>query len=137
MTKVKELFNKYSSLIRYGFFGVITVIINLVLYKLFLVININYIIASVISYFIASLVSYYFNLFFVFNQRINGFFDECIRIAKYFGVRIGSVVADTLLLYLAVDKFKFDKFYSKLFISFFIILITYFFNKKILRKGDA
>ena len=81
MTKVKELFNKYSSLIRYGFFGVITVIINLVLYKLFLVININYIIASLISYFIASLVSYYFNLFFVFNQRINGFFDECIRIA--------------------------------------------------------
>lgn len=137
MKKIKSLFCKYESLIRYGIFGVITVGINLILYKVFLVINMNYILASLISYFIASLISYYFNLFFVFKQRIEGFFYEIVRIFKYFSVRIGSVFVDTFLLYLAVDKLKCDKFFSKIFISIFVILITYFFNKKILKKGDA
>lgn len=137
MKKIRNLYDKYSSLIRYGFFGIITVIINLLIYKLFLIINMNYIFASLISYFIASLISYYFNLLFVFKQKTEGFKNEFIRLFKYFSVRIGSVFADTLLLYIAVDKFNYDKFISKLFISCFIILITYFFNRKILGKSDA
>lgn len=129
-----KLLNKYDYLIMYGFFGIITVLINLVLYKLFLVCRINYIMSSLISYFIASLISYYFNLLLVFKQKITTFSGELVRLIKYFSVRVGSVLVDTIMLVIAVEVFKFDEFISKLFISCFIILITYFFNKKILKK---
>lgn len=134
---MKKIFSKYESLIKYGFFGVITVGINLLLYKIFLEFKMHYIIASLASYIIASLVSYYFNLFFVFNQRISKFKEEIVRLFKYFSVRIGSVFIDTFLLYISVDILKGDKFISKIFISFIVILATYFFNKRILKKGDV
>ena len=133
---IKILYDKYGSLLRYGFFGVVTVIINLLLYKLFLELNINYIISSIVSYFIASLISYYFNLLFVFKQKLCKFKTELLRLFKYFSVRIGSVFVDTLLLYIAVEWLKGDEFISKILISILIIFITYFFNKKILKKGD-
>ena len=134
---MKKIFNKYESLIKYGFFGVITVGINLLLYKLLLDFKMHYIVASLVSYIIASLVSYYFNLFFVFNQSISKFKEEIIRLFKYFSVRVGSVFVDTFLLYIFVDILKGDKFLSKIFISFIVILATYFFNKRILKKGDV
>lgn len=134
MSKVKKYYKKYEDILKYGFFGCITVGINLGLYKLFLIIGINYLIASIISYIIASLISYYFNLIFVFKQNILGFKEELVRIIKYFSVRIGSVLADTILLAFFVEVLKFDEFYSKIFISVFIILITYIFNKKILKN---
>lgn len=134
---MKKIINKYQSLIKYGFFGVITVGINLLLYKFLLDFKVYYLIASLVSYVIASLVSYYFNLFFVFNQKISKFKEEIVRLFKYFSVRVGSVFVDTFLLYIFVDILNGDKFLSKIFISFIVILATYFFNKRILKKGDV
>lgn len=135
MSKIKEYYKRYKDIIKYGIFGCITTLINLALYKLFLLVNMNYVIASVLSYFIASLVSYYFNVLFVFNQKILKFKDEIIRIIKYFSVRLTSVILDTVLLMVAVELFKLDEFYSKIIISFIIIIVTYLFNKIIL-KGN-
>ena len=53
------------------------------------------------------------------------------------GICIGLVFADTILLYTFVDVLKFDKFLSKIFISFIVIFATYFFNKNILKNGDV
>ena len=132
-----KIFNKYKTLIKYGFFGVITVGINLLLYKIFLDFGMYYIVASLVSYIIASLISYYFNLIFVFNQKIDTLKEEVVRLFKYFSVRFGSVVVDTLLLYVSVDILKGDKFLSKIIISFVVISATYLFNKRILKKGDV
>ena len=129
---MSKIIKKYESIIKYGIFGLITVGINLLLYKLFLIINMNYVIASVVSYVIASLISYYFNIFFVFNDKILKIKEEIKRIIKYFSVRVGSVIADTVLLIIFVELFKFDEFYSKIIISIIVISITYIFNKKII-----
>lgn len=136
MRKIVNLLKKYEDLIKYGIFGCVTVCINLALYKLFLLFNMNYVIASVLSYFIASLISYYFNVLFVFNQKILKFKNEIVRIIKYFSVRLTSVILDTVLLIVAVELFKLDEFYSKIIISFIIIIVTYLFNKIILKGND-
>ena len=131
---MKKLINKYKEIILYGIFGVITVIINLILYKLFLDLKIHYVAASLISYFIASLISYFFNTYFVFKSEKLNLKGEIIRISKYFVVRIWSVIVDTLLLMLAVEVFKFDEFYAKPLISVIVILMTFILNKKLLKK---
>ena len=131
---MKKLINKYKELILYGIFGVITVLINLVLYKLFLDLKIHYVAASLISYFIASLISYFFNTYFVFHSEKLNVKGEIIRIVKYFVVRIWSVIVDTLLLMLAVEVFKLDEFYAKPCVSVIVILMTFILNKKLLKK---
>lgn len=131
---MKKLINKYKELILYGIFGVITVLINLVLYKLFLDLKIHYVVASLISYFIASLISYFFNTYFVFHSEKLKLKGEIIRIIKYFVVRIWSVIVDTLLLMLAVEIIKLDEFYAKPCVSVIVILMTFILNKKLLKK---
>ncbi len=136
LKKLKEIIIKNKELIKYGICGVTTVIINLILYKIFLNIKMYYVFASLLSYFIAALISYYLNLYIVFQKKILGFKDEIIRIVKYFVVRILSVIIDTLLLMFMVEIVKFDEFYSKPFISVIVILFTFIFNKKIFKKGN-
>ena len=133
---IKKYYTKYKELFMYGLFGGVTVLINLLLYKLFLMAKFHYVVASILSYFIASLVSYFFNVFFVFNSEKLKMKNEFIRLLKYFSVRIGSVVIDTLLLILVVEVFKIDEFYAKIMVSVVVILLTYILNRKILkRKG--
>ena len=132
--RIKKLIDKYKEIILYGIFGVITVIINLILYKLFLELNIYYVVSSLISYVIASLISYFFNTYFVFRSEKLNLKGELARIAKYFIVRIWSVIVDTLLLMLAVEVFKLDEFYAKPIVSVVVITMTFILNRKILKK---
>ena len=132
--QIKKLIDKYKEIILYGIFGVITVIINLILYKLFLELNIYYVVSSLISYVIASLISYFFNTYFVFHSEKLNLKGELARIAKYFIVRIWSVIVDTLLLMLAVEVFKLDEFYAKPVVSVVVITMTFILNRKILKK---
>jgi len=132
-----KLIKKYKEIILYGIFGVITVLINLVLYKLFLDLKMHYVVASLVSYVIASLISYFFNTYFVFHSEKLKLKGEMIRIAKYFVVRIWSVIVDTLLLMLAVEVFKLDEFYAKPVVSVIVISMTFILNKKLLKKKQA
>ncbi len=134
---IKKIYNKYHEIIQYAIFGIITVIINLLLYKVLLILKCPYIASNVISYVIASILSYFFNLKYVFHAEILPFRNESIRVLKYFSVRIFSIILDNGLLIVAVEVFKFDKFYSKFPISVLVILITYIFNKTILKKKEG
>lgn len=132
--QIEKIINNYKEIILYGIFGLITVIINLILYKVFLELNIYYVLSSLISYIIASLISYFFNTYFVFCSEKLKLKGELIRIAKYFIVRIWSVIIDTILLMLAVEIFKLDEFYAKPVVSIIVITMTFILNKKILKK---
>lgn len=136
MQTVKTLWQKYQEIIRYGIFGVITVLINLALYQLFLTLQLHYVLSSMISYFIASLISYYFNLFFVFHSPHLPLLKECMRLIQYFSVRIGSLIIDTLLLIVLVECFHMHEFYSKLFVSIVVILLTYVMNRIIMKRKE-
>lgn len=134
---IKKIYNKYHEVIQYAIFGVITVAINLLLYKMLLVLKCPYLASNIISYIIASILSYFFNLKYVFHSEILPLPKELIRIFKYFSVRVFSIILDNGLLIMAVEVFKLDKFYSKIPISVLVILITYVFNKLILKKKEG
>ena len=136
LQKLQKIIIKNKEFIKYGICGVITVIINLLLYKLFLNIHIYYIISSLVSYFIAALISYYLNVYVVFQKKILPLKEELKRILEYFSVRILSVIVDTLLLIFMVEIVNFDEFYSKPLISVIVIILTFILNRKIFKKGD-
>lgn len=114
-------------LIRYGFWGGVTSLLNLVLFFLFVHMGIPYLISNISTYWIAVIVSYFFNKKFVFKRDEEK--KNCKELIKYFLVRILSVLADSSLLWISVDIFMFNIMISKSAISIFIIMLTYFLNK--------
>lgn len=127
--KRKFLSEELFQLIKYGFFGVITTIINLLLFYIFNLLGIHYLVSNVISYFLAVVLSYYLNNTYVFSHKENQ--DEIKKIIKFVLVRLLSLGLDSICLWLCVTLLNYDVLISKIIISIVIILITFVVNKTI------
>lgn len=114
-------------IIKYGFFGVITTIINLLLFYLLIKIGVHYLLSNAISYFIAVVLSYYLNNKYVFNYKEKQ--SEIKKLVKFIIVRITSLGLDSACLWFCVTLMNYDAFLSKIFISTVIIIVTYTVNK--------
>lgn len=126
MKKMRSNINLFQ-IIKYGFFGVITTIINLFLFYLLIKIRVHYLVSNAISYFIAVVLSYYLNNKYVFNYNEKQ--SEIKKIVKFIIVRILSLGLDSVCLWICVTLLKYDAFLSKIFISTVIIIVTYALNK--------
>lgn len=115
-------------IIRYGLVGGITTGFNFLLFYLLSYTPINYILNNILTYFLAVILSFYLNEKFVFtNQKRKS--KTWIKLTKYILIRIGSIFADSLLLYFSVSVLGYPMMWSKLVVSFIIIVINYIFNR--------
>lgn len=124
-----KFWNRARELIKYGFWGVVTTLLNLALYYILVRFGLYYLISNVVSYIIAVILSYFFNNWFVFNQ-VEKEKISIKKMSKYFLIRVLSIGLDSGLLYGCVSIFHFNQMLSKLFVSFLIIMLTYLLNKK-------
>ena len=82
-----------KELIRYLFFGAITVGINILLLKLFIDLGVYYILSNIISYFIAVIINYIFNKYYVFKSfeiKKTKIINE--QFLKFVGMRVVSLI---------------------------------------------
>ena len=122
--------NQISEFVRYIFFGIITTLLNLLLLKVFVDLNIYYILANTIAYIIAVIFNYIFNQKYVFLSSEKGNILKSNRqFIKFFLVRIFSLLVDNGFFYLFVTIFKFPLYWSKLILTIIIIAGTFLFNK--------
>ena len=134
------MIKKIIELFKYGFWGIITTCINLLLMYIFIKLGMQYIIANVVSYIIAVILSYYFNNNFVFQEKDSkkikekstGVVDRTaiIKQIKYYGVRVVSIIFDSCLLAFLHEICNINLVYSKAIDSIIVILITYIVNKR-------
>lgn len=132
----ESVVNKILELIRYVFWGVATTVFNLILFQVFLNVNIDYIVANIISYFIAVVVSYLFNKLFVFERKLNNGSNEFLDILKYILIRVGAVSIDSVLLWFCVQILVVPIMLAKIIISLIVIVLTYVFNKNFVFKNN-
>ncbi|MBI9015064.1 MAG: GtrA family protein [Clostridiales bacterium] len=114
----------------YTLFGVLTTMISIGTYKLFLVLGIYYIIATTLSATLAVIFAFMTNRFFVFESKGN-FISEGI---KFFSGRIIIFLAETAILIIAVSWMKLDEFYSKVAVTLLVIICNYMYSKFIVFK---
>ena len=93
-----------KELIRYIFFGAITVGINILLLKIFIDLGVYYILSNIISYFIAVVINYIFNKYYVFKN----FETKKTKVInkqflKFIGMRMISLILDNFLFYICVS----------------------------------
>ncbi|MBQ8304576.1 MAG: GtrA family protein [Clostridia bacterium] len=132
---IKTVLKKYKELILYGFWGVMTTLVNYVVYFVCLrFLSINYLISNVVSWICAVTFAYITNKIFVFNSKdwspgkIKG------EVIQFFLGRLLSLVVETVMLYVLVDGLSFSSEIMKVLTNLVVIAINYFISKFMIFK---
>ena len=119
----------------YLIFGILTTILNIVLFYLLKKI-IDYKIANLITLLVVKIVAYLCNKKYVFKSKCENkkeLFKETIRFAI---TRFLTFLIDYFGLILLVEIVKFSKMFSKVLILGIVIILNYIFGKLIVFKNN-
>lgn len=118
-----------NELINYTIFGILTSIINILVYFLFTdILSINYIISNIVAWFVSVLFAYVTNRIWVFESENENILYE---IVMFYGGRLFTGVLETILLILFIDFLCLSNTFSKIFVTIVVVILNYIFSKKI------
>lgn len=123
MKLVKKIFKIEG--FRFLFVGGLNTIIGYGSYALFLLLNINYLIANTLSTIIGVINSYIWNRNFTFKSKAN----IKSELAKFISVYLVSYLISMLSIYILVSKLGIDKYIGGLLNLVITTLISYFGHK--------
>lgn len=112
---------------RYLVFGVLTVVVNMVVYHV-LVWKLNALIANTIAFFVAVLFAYWTNSTFVFRVR-----HTWRNFLQFIAMRIGTLVIDNGGMLLLVS-WEWNDFVAKGLVNAVIIVVNYLVSKLLIFK---
>ena len=128
---VRRLFHQFSELIRYGFWGVITVIVNTTVYLILCTLGLENITANTIAFFITVQVAYVTNTHFVFHQPFTR-----KNFIQFWGMRIGVILVDDGGMWLLLS-IGWNNFVAKCVVNVVGIILNYLFSKFIIYKKQG
>ena len=135
MKKIVNFYRKYSEIIMYLLFGVLTTVVSIGVYALCTkLLNINYMISNIISWVISVLFAYITNRMFVFKSKSD---DILIEIYQFYKYRIYSFLIDLFLMYLFVELISVDDMISKIIVQIVVIILNYVFSKLFVFKKES
>lgn len=127
MSIMKKILSK--EILSYGFFGVLTTILNLILYHGLVFAGMNYVIANLITLIVVKLTAYIVNKLFVFKSKSETWRALLKEFFMFVVTRGLTGVIDFVGLIIAVELFGFDKIISKYILQVAVIILNYVFGK--------
>ena len=135
MNKIRELLEKYWELISYAFWGVMTTLVNYVVYFICTkAIGIDYLIANVIAWFVAVVFAFWVNKVYVFRSYQKDAKTMVREFGTFVSARILSGVLETGMLALFVEAMHFNDSVIKIIASVLVVIINYVLSKLIIFK---
>jgi len=121
-----------KELIFYIIFGILTTLVNILLY-LFLtkLLGFNYIISNILAWFFSVLFAYITNRIWVFESDNDNILKEIIL---FFSGRLFSGVVDTLFLFVFIELLFMNDLISKVIIQIIVVILNYVISKFIIFK---
>ena len=133
---MKELFMKYKEVISYLFFGVLTTVVNFVVYFACTDgLHINYLAATAVSWVAAVLFSYVTNRKWVFESKVSGFMPILREMAVFVGCRVFSGVMDMGIMFISVDMIGISDRIAKFVTQVAVVVLNYIFSKIIIFRN--
>lgn len=133
--KIWNLYQKNKEIIHYLIFGVLTTIVNFVVY--FICANlggIDEIISNVISWLISVLFAYVTNKIFVFESKTSGIAEIVKEFSSFVVCRVLSGILDTGLFALMVKVFGWNDYIAKAITQVLVVIANYVFSKLFIFK---
>lgn len=132
---MKNMLEKYKSILMYLFFGICTTVINIVTYWIFYIyLDFPNILSTIFSWIISVLFAYITNKLWVFESRS---FDKQVlshEIPTFFGARLLSGVIDLGIMFVFVDILFSPAMVVKFISNVFVVIFNYIASKLVIFK---
>lgn len=131
------MYKKIIEFLKFSIIGALMTILSLFLFWLLMnQFHINYIISNIISYSVSVLISFYLNQIFTFNVKNINKKNQFKKIGDYFLMKLFLLLLDSASLFMLVQKFFMDPFYSKIFLTLLFLAISYPLSKFIIKSNS-
>ena len=126
METIRTLVRKYWGILSYLFFGVLTTVVNfLVYYPLTNILGVNATLSNIIAWAVSVAFAFLTNKPFVFKSYDWSASVVMPELAKFVGTRVGSGFIETALIFIFVDLLKWDGNVLKIAVSVLVVIINY------------
>ena len=135
LEKLRALLAKYQDIISYLFFGVLTTVVNYLVYlPLFNVFGLSATVSNAVAWVVCVIFSFLTNKPFVFKSH--DWSGEVVipEFVKFVGTRVGSGLLETVFLFVTVDLLAWNGNIMKLIISVLVVIINYVGSKLVVFK---
>lgn len=133
-----KILEKYKEVIMYLIFGVLTTVVNILVYYLFKnIFNIDYLISNIIAWILSVLFAYITNKIWVFEKKTAGINELIKEIVSFFSFRVLSGILDMGFMYITVSLLHFNDNLMKIIANIVVVILNYIFSKLfIFKKGE-
>lgn len=135
MDRILSLAKKHWDIITYLFFGVLTTIVNYLVYlPVYNLLGLSAAVSNGIAWVVAVAFAYLTNKPFVFKS--NDWSRETVvpELTKFVGCRVASGLAETAILFLVVDLMGWNGNVWKLVTNVLVVIMNYFGSKLLVFK---
>ena len=135
LEKLRALLAKYQDIISYLFFGVLTTVVNYLVYlPLFNVFGLSATVSNAVAWVVCVIFSFLTNKPFVFKSHDWSREVVIPEFVKFVGTRVGSGLLETIFLFVTVDLLAWNGNIMKLIISVLVVIINYVGSKLVVFK---
>ena len=128
--KIRKLIEKYWDILSYLFFGVLTTVVNYVVYlPCYNIWGLSVVVSNGIAWVIAVAFAYLTNKPFVFKSHDWSAKTVIPELTKFVSCRVGSGVAETVILWLAVEIMGWNGNLWKLLTNVLVVILNYIGSK--------
>ncbi len=137
--KIKALLRKYLTreIITYLIFGVLTTLVNYLVYYGSLALGIDYRIAEVAAWVIAVLFAYVTNKKYVFESKSAAGSGLLKEFLAFIGARLLSFAVEFVFLLVSVELFHLSEKWMKLIVNVIVVILNYVFSKLFIFKKET
>ena len=123
-----------KELISYLIFGVLTTVVNIVVYYVFNTwLQVNYLVSNAIAWIASVLFAYITNRKYVFESENTSMINELV---KFIGARLSTGIMDMILMWLLVDVLSMNSMVSKIVVNVLVIVLNYVLSKVFVFKKE-
>lgn len=132
---IVKIFIKYKKIMSYLFFGVLTTIVNILIYSLFCnLLKCNYMFSSFVAWTLSVLFAYVTNRRYVFDSKSKDFKTITDEIYEFFKFRFISLIIDLIFMYMLVSIMALNDMLAKILVNILVIILNYIFSKMFIFK---
>ena len=132
---MSKLWNQFKELFFYGIFGVLTTVVNVLVYHLFAnVFSFHYLIANVIAWIIAVIFAFVTNKLYVFKSKSWENKIWLSEFGKFIGARLVTGILDMAMMYIMIDTLSWNDVLAKIITNIVVILLNFVFSKLLIFK---
>ena len=128
--------NNLKDIILYLIFGVLTTIINIVIYLFTTrIMGVPVVPSVIIAWTAAVFFAYYTNSRYVFHSKARTFSDMFHEATSFFACRLATGFMDVLIMYIFVDLLAFNDLAIKVISNILVVILNYVASKLLIFKS--